>query len=212
MTYIFDLDGTITDTNGLWHTVDEEFLTRRGLASTPEYAEELMRCTFPSAAALTKRLYDIPDTPEAIMAEWEALAARHYEELAPLKAGAEAFLRRCAAAGVPMAVFTACRPSLCRAVLSRFGLLDLFGRLVFAEETGYDKWDPRCFFALCEALGAAPGECVLFDDSPDNCAAAAKAGLVTVGVYDAHFEARQEELRGICTHYVRRLDALSPLL
>ena len=34
--YIFDLDGTITDTNGLWVEVDNEFLSRRGLPATVE--------------------------------------------------------------------------------------------------------------------------------------------------------------------------------
>ena len=34
--YIFDLDGTITDTNGIWLEVDQEFLACRGLSPTPE--------------------------------------------------------------------------------------------------------------------------------------------------------------------------------
>ena len=35
--YIFDLDGTLIDSNGLWMEVDVEFLARRGLAPTAEY-------------------------------------------------------------------------------------------------------------------------------------------------------------------------------
>lgn len=208
MTYIFDLDGTLTDTNGLWAEVDTEFLRRRNLAPTPEYTEAIMRCTFVSAAALTKQLYNIPDTPEQIMAEWESLAAHHYVDLAPLKPGAEAFVRQCAAEGRTLAVFTACRPSLCRAALSRLGLLELFSHLVFSEELTYEKWDPRCFAELCSLVGAPPAECVFFDDSPDNCAAAAQAGLSVVGVYDPHFAARQDEMRKVCSRYVRSLDEL----
>ncbi len=208
MTYIFDLDGTLTDTNGLWAEVDAEFLRRRGLAPTPEYAREIMRCTFVSAAALTKRLYNLPDTPEELMAEWENMAARHYTDLAPLKEGAGAFVRQCAAKGHTLAVFTACRPTLCRAALARLGLLDLFVHLVFAEELSYEKWDPRCYTELCTLVGAQPAECVFFDDSPDNCAAAAKAGLSVVGVYDAHFAARQDEMRNVCGRYVHSLQEL----
>ena len=33
--YIFDLDGTLTDTNGIWLEVDREFLARRSLPHTP---------------------------------------------------------------------------------------------------------------------------------------------------------------------------------
>ncbi len=206
--YIFDLDGTITDTNGLWLEVDQEFLSRRGLKNTPEYERVVSRSIYPIAAQFTKEHYQLPDSPEDIMAEWDSLAQRHYQELAPLKPGAEAFLRQCAAEGRPMAVFTACRPALCRAVLERFRLDGLFRQVVFAEEIGLEKRNPQCFVRLGELLGVPPEACVLFDDSPDNCATAARAGMDTVGVYDSYYDARQDELRAVCRRYVRSLQEL----
>lgn len=92
-----------------------------------------------------------------------------------------------AAQGQPMAIFTACRPSLCRIVLERFNLTDLFWPVVFAEEIGLEKRDPRCFVRLGELVRTPLSDCTLFDDSPDNCAAATKAGMDTVGVYDAYY-------------------------
>ena len=206
--YIFDLDGTITDTNGLWIEVDREFLSRRGLANTPEYERVVSRSIYPIAAQFTREYYHLPDSPESIMAEWDDLAGRHYRELAPLKPGAAEFLRQCAAQGIPMALFTACRPALCRAALERFGLLGLFGHIVYAEEIGLEKWDPQCFVRLSELLGAPLGECTLFDDSPDNCATAAKAGMEAVGVYDAYYAQRQEELKAVCGRYIRSFEEL----
>ena len=206
--YIFDLDGTITDTNGLWIEVDREFLSRRGLKNTPEYERVVSRSIYPIAAQFTRDYYHLPDRPEEIMAEWDALAGRHYRELAGLKPGAGAFLRQCRAEGRPMAVFTACRPALCRAALERFGLLELFGQVVFAEEIGLEKRDPQCFVELGRRLGAAMEECTLFDDSPDNCATAARAGMDTVGVYDAYYAHRQDELKAVCRRYVRSLEEL----
>lgn len=207
--YIFDLDGTITDTNGLWAEVDREFLARRGLAPTAEYQRVVERSIYPIAAQFTREYYRLPESREDIMAEWDALADRHYRELAPLKPGAEAFLRQCAAEGRPMALFTACRPALCRAVLERFRLAELFCQVVFAEEIGLEKRDPRCFAELCRRIGAAPEDCILFDDSPDNCASAVRAGMEAVGVYDAYYENRQEELKAVCRRYVRSLEELA---
>ena len=206
--YIFDLDGTITDTNGLWVEVDRAFLARRGLASTPEYTDMVSRSIYPIAAQFTREYYQLPDTPEEIMAEWDCLAELHYRELAPLKPGAADFLRRCRADGRAMAVFTACRPALCRIALERFGLTGLFERVVYAEEIGLEKRDPRCFARLSEVLGVPPEDCTLFDDSPDNCATAAKAGMDTVGVYDDYYAHRQEELKAVCRRYVRSLGEL----
>ena len=206
--YIFDLDGTITVTNGLWVEVDREFLARRGLANTPEYERVVSRSIYPIAAQFTKEYYRLPEAPEAIMAEWDRLARRHYQELAPLKPGAAKFLRQCRGEGRPMAVFTACRPTLCEVALKRFGLWDLFGHIVYAEEIGLEKRDPRCFVRLSRLLDAPPEQCTLFDDSPDNCATAAKAGMVAVGVYDAYYAARQEELKAVCSRYILSFEEL----
>lgn len=201
--YIFDLDGTITDSNGLWLEVDDEFLARRGLKTTPEYRAMVERAIFPTAAEYTRDYYGIDDRPADIMAEWEELAEYHYRELVPLKAGAEEFLRRCKAEGRPTALFTACRPRLCRVVLERFGLEELFDHIVYAEEIGLEKRDPACFERLSQLIGTPPEACVLFDDSPANCATAKAAGMTAVGVYDPFYEHRQEELKRACHRYIR---------
>lgn len=206
--YIFDLDGTITDTNGLWREVDAEFLGKRGLASTPEYEKKVECSIFPVAAQYTKDAYRLPDTAEQIMAEWERLAEHHYRELAPLKPGAGQFLQQCKRQNLPMALFTACRPALCQAVLDRFGLRELFVHIVFAEEIGLEKRDPECFVRLSEILRVPLRECVLFDDSPENCATAARAGMDTVGVYDAYYAGRQQELKKVCGRYIRSFEEL----
>lgn len=206
--YLFDLDGTITDTNGLWAEVDREFLTRRGLAPTPEYQRVVERSIYPIAADFTKEYYQLPDSPQAIMAEWDSLAECHYRQ-APLKPGAADYLRQCQAEGRPMAVFTACRPAFCRLALERFQLTGLFRRVVYAEEIGLEKRNPLCFTRLSELLGAPPEDCTLFDDSPDNCATAVKAGMSAVGVYDAYYHSRQEELKAVCTRYIRSFEELT---
>ena len=206
--YIFDLDGTITDTNGIWQDVDLEFLARRGLTHTQEYQRVVERSIFPLAAQFTKEYYHLPESPQDIMSEWDAMAGLHYRELARLKPGAEDYLRQCRAEGRPMAVFTACRPAMCRAVLDRFQLTDLFGHIVFAEEIGLEKRDPQCFVALGRLLGVPLGDCVLFDDSPDNCATAQKAGMTAVGVYDGYYAGRLEELKAACSRYIRSFQEL----
>jgi len=206
--YIFDLDGTITDTNGIWLEVDQGFLARRGLPHSAEYQRVVERSIYPIAARFTKEYFNLPESPEDVMAEWDSLAERHYRDLAPLKPGAEGFLRRCKAEGKPMAVFTACRPALCRAVLDRFALWGLFDHVIFAEEIGLEKRDPLCFVRLSELVGAPPEECVLFDDSPDNCATAVKAGMEAVGVYDAYYAGRQDELKAVCRRYIRSFEEL----
>lgn len=206
--YIFDLDGTLADSNGLWPKVDDLFLGRRGLLSTPEYLEAVGRSIFPVAADYTKAYYHLDDDPADIMAEWEELAAYQYAHEVELKPGAAAFLEQCRREGRAVALFTACRPNLCRSLLDRFGLTDRFDAIVYAEEIGLEKHHPECFTRLSEVLGVAAEKCVFFDDSPSNCATAMAAGMQVVGVYDDFYAHRQEDLKAACHRYILSFEEL----
>ena len=99
--YLFDFDGTLVDSNGVWVEIDNGFLARRGLTPTREYSDTVGHSIFPIAAQFTKDYYCLDMTPEAIMAEWLDMARDAYARQVPMKPGAEAFLARCAAAGEP---------------------------------------------------------------------------------------------------------------
>ena len=206
--YIFDLDGTLLDSNGLWGDVDDEFLARRGLKTTDEYREIVGRAIFPTAAQYTREYYGLDEDPQAIMDEWEELARHHYAHLVPLKPGAVQALESCRKQGIPTALFTACRAPLCMAALRRYNLEHYFDHIVFAEDIGLEKRDPRCFTRLCEIVGANPADCTFFDDSPHNCATARAAGMRVIGVYDDFYSHQQEELKAACHRHIHSLEEL----
>lgn len=205
---LFDLDGTLLDSNGVWTRIDLEFLGRRGLTLTEEYMHTVGHSIFPEAARFTQAYYHLDMTTDAIMEEWRSMAWDAYAHQCPLKPGVRAFLDRCAEAGERMALVTACVPELCRAALDRHGLADAFERLIFAQEMGLEKRDPEVFFRSAALLGVAPEDCTLYEDAPGNCAAAKSAGMTVVGVYDPFYESRQEELRQSCHRYIRSFEEL----
>ena len=51
---LFDLDGTLIDSNGIWVEVDLAFLGRHGLTPTDEYAYTVGHSNFPGAAHYTR--------------------------------------------------------------------------------------------------------------------------------------------------------------
>ena len=50
---LFDMDGTLIDSNGVWKNVDREFLARRGIAYTHAYYEGVAHTILPLAAKFT---------------------------------------------------------------------------------------------------------------------------------------------------------------
>lgn len=203
MIKIFDFDGTLADSNGVWVEVDIAFLARRGKKPTAEYTEFVAHAIYPTAARFTREYYGLAESEEEIMAGWTALAREAYERHVPLKEGAEAYLRRCADRGETLALFTAGLPELCRLALARHGLERYFSQILFAQDFSLEKRDPRAFLRLAGALGTHPGECVMFDDSPRNCLAAKTAGMTVVGVYDEFYREVQDQVRANSHHYIR---------
>ena len=107
--YLFDMDGTLIDSNDVWKDVDREFLARRGLPYAKAYYEGVAHTIFPLAAKFTKEFCNLPDSEEDIMAEWMELAGDISAKNVGKKPGVRAFLEKMRPAGgrlagVPRAV------------------------------------------------------------------------------------------------------------
>lgn len=204
---IFDLDGTLSDSNGIWVDVDLEFLKRRGLAPTEEYTHTVGHSIFPVSAQFTKDYYNLDMTPEDIMAEWLDLAGDAYQHV-KLKAGAAEFLSKCHREGHPMAILTACIPDFCRVLLKRQGLEAYFRQVIFAHDLGLEKRDPQVYRQASTLLGVDPEDCTFYDDAPANCAAAKSIGMKVVGVYDSLYTKYEHEMRSTCDQYINSFKEL----
>ena len=107
-----------------------------------------------------------------------------------------------------MALVTACVPRFCQAALERHGLTGYFRAVVYVEELGVEKRDPRAFRMALERLGVQASECTLYEDSPAACAAAKAAGLTVVAVYDPFYASYEQQLRRSCDGYLKSFTEL----
>lgn len=205
---LFDLDGTLIDSNGVWLQIDVDFLNRRGLPYTDEYRATIAHCIFPTAAAYTKEYFGLNESTDAIMEEWRDMAREAYAGTIPLKPGVRAFLDQERERGEKMSVVTACVPEFCHSVLARHGLKKYFSTVLFAQELGMEKRNPTFFGRTLSILGELADRCVLYEDAPENCAAAKDAGIAVVGVYDKFFAAEEARMRELCDDYIHSFDEL----
>lgn len=204
---IFDLDGTLIDSNGVWVEVDKVFLAKRNAPYTKEYYEGVAHTILTNCAVFTKEYLGLEESCEEIIAEWMELAEGQYHSV-PLKEGVREYLDRCREAGHRMAIFTACVPEHCRAALERHQLLPYFEQVIYAQELGVDKKSPDIFRKVAKMLNTTPKECVLFDDSLSACKAAKAAGMTVVGVHDAYFKDSEPDMRELCDQYIMGFDSL----
>ncbi len=205
---IFDMDGTLIDSNGIWKDVDTAFLAKRGLSYTKEFYEGVAHTIFPLAAKFTKEFCRLPESEEAIMAEWMDMAGDLYGTSVPVKPGVRAYLDKLRAAGERLIVVTSAVPVHCRTALTHLGLMPYFERIIFAHDLQLEKKDPQLWCLTAELMGVAPADCTLYDDSVEACRGAKAAGMRAVGVYDPYFAGTEAEMQAVCDRYIRSFEEL----
>jgi len=106
--------------------------------------------------------------------------------------GAPAFIEHLARRGIPRAVGTSASRMDVERMLGAVGLRRHFEVVVTSEDVRLGKPDPEVYVLAARRLGAAPGACVVFEDSVVGIQAARRAGMRAIGVTTAYGE---EELR-----------------
>lgn len=205
--FLFDLDGTLIDSNGIWKDVDRTFLARRGIPYTKAYYDGVAHTIFPLAAEFTKQFCGLDESCDEIMSEWLELAQGLYRQV-PLKPGVRAYLEQCRTDGLRMAIVTSSVPEHCHDALEHLRIGTYFERVVFAQELHIEKQSPELWRVAASSLGVRPEDCTLFDDSLLSCRGGHAAGMRTVGVYDRYFAADEDAMRTCCNSYIHSFTEL----
>ena len=207
---LFDLDGTLLDSLGVWRRVDAEFFAARGIEYSPEeYSHAVQGMSFSEAAEYTVRRYGLAEDPAAVAAEWTRLSAEEYARRVPLKAGARAYLRMLKRAGVKLAVTTANRPELFMPALEQGGVAELFDCFCTCGEIGdVNKRGGELFLLAARKLGVDPADCAVFEDVPDGILGAKAAGMRAYAVLDPLIGARRGELAALADGAIAGFDGM----
>ncbi len=182
---IFDFDGTVADSLGVWKKVDDIFFARRGLTYNPDYAEKLSTLGFEEGARYTIEAYGLSDTPEDVCNEWNELGRELYLSDVDLFPDAVAYINALHRQGVPVALATTNAPSVIEVLEARLDLDELFPIRVHGCEVEHHTKDyPDIYLEAARRLGINPISCVVFEDLPVGLKTAHDAGMKTVAVFN----------------------------
>ncbi len=209
---IFDLDGTLLDSMGVWEDIDRAFLGKRGIPVPPDYMDQVAALSFPAAAVYTIERFGLKESPEALMQEWSDMARDAYAHRVPLKAGAREYLSELKQRGVKLAVATASSEELFIPALKRGGVYDLFDAFTTLKEVARGKGFPDIYEKAAEKLGLEPSACAVFEDLAAGIAGAKAGGFFAVGVYDKHAASDQDTIIQMADAYLVSLEEASALV
>ncbi|MGY6018976.1 HAD family hydrolase [Streptomyces spinosirectus] len=180
---IFDLDGTLVDSEPNYYEAGRRTLAEHGV---PDFTwaehERYVGVSTQETAALWKREYGLAASAEELLAETD----RRYLELARTATRVypqmRKFVELLATEGVPMAVASGSSPEAIAAILAGTGLDAYLRTAVSAEEVPRGKPAPDVFLEAARRLGASPADCVVLEDAVPGAAAAHAAGMRCIAV------------------------------
>jgi HAD superfamily hydrolase (TIGR01509 family) len=179
---LFDIDGTLADTDALHLEAFNQIFNPRGhVFDHARFTKELQG--FSSASISERFLADEPSTRQAaIMAEKETafrnLVAGRIEPLP----GLMALLALADHADIPMvAVTNAPRPNA-EMLLAGLGIRDRFKALVIGDELPHGKPHPMPYLEGLRAVSGVADLSLAFEDSRSGIQSASTAGIATIGI------------------------------
>ena len=205
--YLFDLDGTLIDSMRQWSQKMLLILERENIP----YPEDIIQKITPLGDVKTAEYFfrlGVKKSVEEILAAMDAYAEEEYAHKIPLKPYVREYLMHLQHRGASLNVLTASPHKLTDVCLKRNSVWNCFENVWSTEDFGLAKSDPQIFHAVARKLCSSEEDILFFDDNLLALAAAKKAGLKTVGVFDASSLASEEEMKGYSDRYIHSFQEL----
>ena len=190
---LFDLDGTLAETNSVHHSTWVDVLEPYGYDVTWDFYRDRIsgRLTPEIVADLLPDLSD--EEAREVAEQKEARFREQAGSLVPLP-GLTDLVEKEQGKGMSIALVTNAPKENVLAILGSLGLDEAFEPVIVAEEIGTSKPDPGPYEAALEAVGISAGEALAFEDSPSGIASSMDAGIPTVAIASTHDPEDLEEL------------------
>ena len=172
---LWDMDGTLVDTEPYWIASEFELAERYGGDWTRQHALNIVGMDLLDAARYIREHMGINVAPERIVEEMlDGVVARVTQEV-PWRPGARELLETLRSAGVPCALVTMSYRRFVEPILDRLHR-EAFQAIVTGDMLDRGKPHPDPYLTAAAALGVAPGECLAIEDSPTGALSAEAAG------------------------------------
>ncbi|MDD3839119.1 MAG: HAD family phosphatase [Clostridia bacterium] len=199
---IFDLDGTIIDSMGVWEKVDFDFLNKRNIPVPEDVSSIIKNMTFQETAVYFKQRFQLPDDIQDIMDEWNQMAYHEYANNVRLKPGAGEYLSMLKSKGIKAGLATSNCMELIQPVLKNNDVLEYFDVISTIDEVDRDKNFPDIYILTARRLQLNPKHCIVFEDILPGVLSAKKAGMKTVGVYDRYSRHEKKDIKKHADYFI----------
>jgi HAD superfamily hydrolase (TIGR01509 family) len=186
--FIFDMDGTIINTESAWQNVTKHVLKMyRGIEKLTEEQQKFLYSLsglgLENAASEVKRYFDLKQSIDEIVTQKTQAVDLYFNDVNFIE-GFEQFHKRLQEHAFPTSIATNADPVTLRKLSQQMNFKHFFGNNLYcsADVGNKAKPDPAVFLHAARQLGVAPHECVVFEDSIAGFKAAQAAGIKCIAI------------------------------
>lgn len=205
MIYIFDMDGTLVDSNEHIHKGIGPYFEEHGIKYTTEVQQKTVACGYLGTAFFMVNEYGLKKSPQVICDELKAITTKAYEDYIPAKPFAVDLIKRLSAEGHRLFILSASPHTMIVPCLKRLGIFNCFEKIWSTEDFRLDKKDMELFVSVAKELNVNPAEITIIEDSIVPVRTAKSVGMNVFAVYDKHAEIFKEEMTKIADRYLEDL-------
>lgn len=187
-TILFDMDGTIVNTEILWVEATRLVLTKRGVAVNAALQRQInLRVRGLHIKAICtelKAMFNFTDQLWELVQELEYNVHTLYDTHLEYMEGFEAFHAELQKLGFKYAIATNATDNSLAKTNSILKLDTFFGAHMYGSScvNGVTKPAPDIFLYAAQQLGSHPSECIVIEDSGHGVTAAKAAGMYCIGI------------------------------
>jgi HAD superfamily hydrolase (TIGR01509 family) len=178
---LWDMDGTLVDTEPYWIDVEFEIAARHGGSWSHEHALQLVGSDLIDSARYIREHMGIDVEPAQIVEELLDGVVDRVEEQVPWRPGAVDLLADLATLDVPCALVTMSYRRFVAPILQALppGTFDI---VVTGDSVSRGKPHPEPYLSAARQLGVPPGDCLAIEDSNTGARSAEAAGCTVLVV------------------------------
>jgi len=178
---LFDLDGTLVDSEPLWFEAERLLVGEYGQDWGPEQARHLVGWSLWDSATYLREESGV-DLPNAVIIDrMQSHVVAGVAKAPPWRRGAKALLAEVLAAGVPTGLVTMSYRQMTDTVVQALPV-GSFHTVVSGEEVSRGKPHPDPYLLAADRLGVAAPDCIAIEDSVTGATSARDAGCAVLVV------------------------------